>query len=315
MKSSSNPSASETRCAASWQPPELGPQQKTSRPELGEKLMSILSPGEKAAEGSPAPQASKIARSASQPAYKAWQPGEMQPERGIFPETAPETPVFLSVPDRRPTVEMRGSPRMDAHSLTAFRMIADARSKADEILRQAQQAAGEAAQSMARQMQQAIAEGYAQGKQEAQAEAASSIQSAQAMIAELADWREQMIAQSEETVVSMIRQIARLMFGSGFCLEKDALQTYLSEVVENTRSLGELNILLNPDDLSKLEPAWTERQSQLHGSPVHLIASPGVMPGGCLIKGQMGSVDASIDTKLAAIFETLSSEQNTEVMG
>ena len=63
---------------------------------------------------------------------------------------------------------------------------------------------------------------------------------AQQMINEVVSWREMVVNQSEEIVVDMVRRIARLMFGEGLQLDKSALQMYLNEVMETTRSLGEI---------------------------------------------------------------------------
>jgi flagellar assembly protein FliH len=281
---------------------DIGPQVQVSRPDITAQVLSIFTPPSgKTPAVAPLPAEKNLFRAVDQPQglFQSWLPGEME-----RPQPTPAAPVATVV--AFPTVS---AVRRSAADLTAG-IVAEARRKADEILSQAQLVADETVQRTAAQSEQAIAGGYAEGyslgQEAARAEAASSLQSAQAMISELADWRERVISQSEETIIDMIRQIATLMFGSGIQLDKDALQTYLSEVVENTRSLGDLNIFLNPDDFTRLESTWAERQAQIRGSRVRVTGSATVLPGGCLIKSQMGSVDASVETKLAAVLETLS---------
>jgi flagellar biosynthesis/type III secretory pathway protein FliH len=302
MKLSSKTSFSEPKQAQAWMPVDIGPQVQAGSPDLAAEVLSIFATisGQTPAEA-PRAAGKTLIRAADQPQalFQAWRPGDMEMLQPTVVDPAAPVVAF-------PTVPVRRSAAFDP----SVGILGEARRKADEILRQAQRSADEDAQRTAAQSAQAVAEGYARGQEDARAEAASSLRSAQAMISELADWREQMISQSEETILSMIRQIASLMFGSGIRLDKDALQTYLNEVVENTRSLGDLNIFLSPDDFTRLEPAWAEHQAQIRGSRVRVAGSAAVLPGGCLIKGQMGSVDASVETKLAAVLETLSPESD-----
>jgi len=302
MKSSSSESPSTPLRTATWAPRDIGGQ-RVSRPGISEKVLSIFTPPSGSAARAPSLHDAKAlirVTDQAQALCQSWMPGEVEACVRVCSETAQGVAMF-------PSVSVRQSKPVDP----APAILAEVHRKADGILLEAQKTAGEIVQRAQVQSEQAIADGYARGRDDARAEAASSLQSAQAMIAELAVWREQMISQSEETVIEMIRQIARLMFGSGIRMDKDALQTYLNEVVENTRSLGDLNIFLNPDDSTRLEPTWAEHQAQIRGSRVRIAGSAGILPGGCLIKGQMGSVDATVETKLAAVIETLSPQPDT----
>ncbi len=305
MNLSSEPTYSGPPQTSGWEPADFGTQTRADRPNLSEQMRSIFTPPVDLVPQAPMRSAAKSfirAADQAQARFMVWQPGEVEPVLRANSESMPAVTAFPSVPERRQSVSAPDP---------APGLLAEARRKAEEILRQAQAAADEIPPRAQEQAAQATADGFAKGRDEARAEAALSRQAAQAMIAELAAWREGMISESEGTILEMIRQIARLMFGGGIRLDKDALQTYLNEVVENTRSLGDLNIYLNPDDFSQLEPAWADHQAQIRGSRVHIAGSPSVLPGGCVIKGQMGSVDASVETKLAAVLNTLSPQPDS----
>ncbi len=147
-------------------------------------------------------------------------------------------------------------------------------------------------------MRRSVEEGYQQGWQASQADAASIIQSAHEVVSELIRWREDMLARSETTLISMIRDIARFMFGDGVKLDELGLQMNLSRVLENAKSLGDVRIFLNPADAIRLDPAWKEYQSMLSGNKVIIVPSESIKPGGCFVQGETGSIDARVEAQL-----------------
>lgn len=336
MKSSSDAfEGGASRSVRAWMPADF------SRPEVSrlvsaQELLAILAPQKKSAEEIQQEERGRIIRADEDPQdrMRGWTPGEISSQpaqrspaealKGVRP--LPETlfPAFTPrPPERRPErkperqaeVTAPAAPVVDEAKLAEI--MAEARARAEMLVQDAQARAAEILRQAQEETEKAVADGFARGRAEgleaAAGESASSIQAAQAIIAETAAWREQVVAQSEEAVVEMIRRIARLMFGGGFQLDRNALQVYLNEVMETTRSLGELNIFLSPTDYSRLDTAWAEYYTQIRGIRVTVIGSNSILPGGCYVQGQMGTVDARVETKLAAVMETL--ESNAEPGG
>ena len=52
--------------------------------------------------------------------------------------------------------------------------------------------------------------------------------------------------------------------------------------------------------------AWLTRQSSQQGSPVEWVADDRVELGGCLLRSPLGSLDARLETQLAAVREVIS---------
>jgi flagellar biosynthesis/type III secretory pathway protein FliH len=325
MKSFSNPAEENaTRSVRAWMPADFQlrePAQLTSALELLEILSPL--PGRVPVE-SDEEENKRLIRvgEAAHSRLTSWDPGDFEQVQAPAPKTSGSRPLPDSVfpalafkpPERRP--ERRAERAPEVHTpLQAVgdekkqaEMMAEARVRADLLIQQAQASAAEILRRAQDEARQAVAQGFTKGREEGQAEAASSIQAAQAIIAETAAWRDQIVAQSEEVVIDMIRHIARLMFGEGLQLDKNALQVYLNGVMETTRSLGELNIFLSPSDYRQLDAAWAEYYTQIRGIRVTVIGSNNILPGGCYVQGQMGTVDARVETKLEAVMETLVSE-------
>jgi flagellar biosynthesis/type III secretory pathway protein FliH len=102
----------------------------------------------------------------------------------------------------------------------------------------------------------------------------------------------------------MLKDISRKMFGDGAKLDSQTLHTNLNRIMENARGLGVLKIFLNPNDAKLLDPSWGEQQMLSLGEQVKIVASGNILPGGCLIKGNIGTVDGRVETQLDTILKT-----------
>jgi flagellar biosynthesis/type III secretory pathway protein FliH len=226
-----------------------------------------------------------------------WMPDEIS---WVPPFNSDQWPTWdeLKTSEPMPGVNKEPDPKLPSLEEERAVVLAAAHARADEILADAQQKADEILLQAQEDTRRSIEDGYQQGWQASQAEAASVIHSAHEVVSELIRWREDMLARSETTVVSMIRDIARFMFGDGVKLDELGLQMNLSRVLENAKSLGDVRIFLNPGDAIRLDPAWKEYQSMLSGNKVIIVPSEGVKPGGCFVQGETGSIDARVEAQL-----------------
>ena len=208
----------------------------------------------------------------------------------------------------------------------ADRLILDGQLKSREMLQEASQILQQAIQEQehaalqtdqaaallekAHQESQAVREhAYREGLAAAQAETENLTQTARAVIDELLVWRTAILAQSENDVVGMIKEMAQIIFGEGLVLENEPLQQAFNRVMSNARSLGDLRIYINPNDAINLGPYWRESQAATSDQKIQLIPSEAIKPGGCFVEGQMGSIDARIETQLKAMLDTLTETQ------
>ncbi len=109
----------------------------------------------------------------------------------------------------------------------------------------------------------------------------------------------------EQVLTGILKEIAEIMFGEGVNLDANALQVNLNRIMESAQRLGDLNIFLNPQDANLLDPSWSDYQLLITGNKVRVVPSEKILPGGCFIKGSTGSVDARVETQLAAVQNTI----------
>lgn len=177
--------------------------------------------------------------------------------------------------------------------LQAEEIILAAQAEADAVLLQAQSEIDEQKKN-----------GYQQGWEKASTEIEDTVRAVRNMVEEVEAWKVEFISGSKQILVEMLKDISRKLFGDGAKLDAQALQANLNRIMENAHGLGALKIFLNPNDTKLLDPYWSEQQMLILGEQVKIIASSNVTPGGCLIKGKMGTVDGLVETQLDTILTT-----------
>jgi flagellar assembly protein FliH len=179
-----------------------------------------------------------------------------------------------------------------------------ARAQAEEIILAAQAEADDVLLQAQSEIDEQKREGYQQGRNDARLEIEDSIKTVHAMIEEVNTWKNDLISQGEQILVEMLKEISRKMFGDGVELDKSALQSNLSRIMESASGLGNLNIFLNPKDARILDSSWADQYLLVSGGQAKIIPSDKITRGGCYVKGNMGTVDGRVETQLDAFLKT-----------
>lgn len=219
---------------------------------------------------------------------RQWRPRE-------FLQYSPEPPVQASQDAMKRQEEILNQARQRAEEITQH-----ARQLADEIIQQAQQQFVETAQEARRQ-------GFEEGHRQAEEEAAGLLQMTRTVLEEARRLCQDVLAQSEPSVINLVKTMAAAIFSEGVALEPQVLEGAFQRAVVQAKTLGRLRIHLNPADYDGLSPIWKKQQEAIIGNAVDLIVDDKILPGGCLIEGDYGTVDARVETQLAKVVETVSS--------
>lgn len=245
--------------------------------------------------------------------FTAWQPAHL----GAQVETAAvEEWAFLDVHESHLALPRLSHEPKDMSKVFSERAIVRSESEASLLLEQARRQAEEIILAAQREADEALLQveseieaqknlARQQGRDEARAELGQALEVARKMVAEVETWQAELAAQGETILVEMLKDIARKMFGEGVKLDPETLHTHLTQVMENARGLGVLKIFLNPNDARLLDPSWSEQQMLSLGEQVKIVPSGNIARGGCLVKGNVGTVDARVETQLEAILKSL----------
>ncbi len=293
----------------SWDPPELNSKlTANSHNTSKEEILAIfqreeeLSANQSAIEELPVLSRKMKAKkcTAWEPGVLSQQPGSINREEWAFIEVS-DTPFDKSwkvqSPDNSSKIEAQREIEtqniLNEARLQAEEIILAAQAEADEILLQAQSEINE--QKL---------DGYQKGRNESLAEIEDNVKAARKMLEELEAWKTDFLSQSEPVLIDMLKDISRKMFGEGVKMDPQTLHVNLNRIMANAHGLGALKIFLNPNDAKQLNSTWEEQQMLSLGEQVRIIPSGNVLPGGCLIKGNIGTIDARVETQLGSILKT-----------
>jgi flagellar assembly protein FliH len=194
---------------------------------------------------------------------------------------------------------------MDPIQRAEAETLDNARQRAEEMIAQANKEAGDLRLAAHDEMMAVRAAAHEEGLAQAKQEMKSALEACATIIDQVQDWKKSLFAQSEPLILGIVHEIAQVIFGEGVVLDDQALQENLSRIVENASSIGDLKIFLNPHDAAMLNPAWREHETIVLGSKVQVIPADAISCGGAYVQGQMGTVDARVETQLRSVLESL----------
>lgn len=174
-------------------------------------------------------------------------------------------------------------PEIDPES-EATRIVAEARSQAAEIERQAREA----------------------GRASVQAEVAAEVARLAApwheqltnTLDELATLRATITAQAERNLVQLALEIARKIVHREVTIDGEIVMTLARIGLTRGHSRTPATIHLHPDDFAYVS---THREQLVSGQALELVEDRSIMRGGCLVRTEMGDVDARIDQQFIEI--------------
>ncbi|MGZ0049754.1 flagellar assembly protein FliH [Brevibacillus gelatini] len=213
--------------------------------------------------------------------------------------------------------------------IEAKTILADAEETAQAILQKATEQAGQLKQEASLEIQQwweqkqleasrlfteteeqALAEGhekgFAEGKRLAYEEETQAISKARAILEEAYSSKQQIIAEAEPFLVELALEIARKIIGQELQQNPEQVLEIAKKALRRSRVHGEITICVHHNYFNYVSEhraqllALLEGQAELSIYPDYTISD-----GGCVIRTQLGSVDARVDTQLEEIKQAL----------
>ncbi len=130
---------------------------------------------------------------------------------------------------------------------------------------------------------------------------------------ELNHIKEEIISNSENDVIDLVKIIAQKMFTNGIELDENILKNIVGRAVNEASRIGNLKVYLNPNDLEKLKKLWRESELDYNGQKIQLASNNEVLPGGVFIEGDYGSVDGRIQSQLKGVIDSITDIQLDQI--
>lgn len=230
----------------------------------------------------------------------------------------------------RPTAQqsVHGLAAVDAHVAPAPAVIAKlwlslaplheaALRRARECLERARQEA-EAILAAAEDQRQAVLEqarsegfesghkqGYESGAAEARAEVEARLAALDAVVGELARARDAALAECEDDMVELALAVAARIVRRESSLGPDTVRELLRETLPRINGVSQVTISVHPDDLTALHDDLAALTALAGRAQVRWEADASVRRGGCFIQTERGGVDATLETRVARLVESL----------
>lgn len=200
----------------------------------------------------------------------------------------------------------------------AGRIVAEARRQAEAVIQEARQEVDawwnqkrvedEEARNFARQ------EGYAQGMEQGREEGrrlvyeeyAQALEQAAAILEEAPSIKRRMIAEAEPFVLDLTIEIARKVIGEQLMLDKENVIALIRKALSRTQEYKSVTVAVSPDTYTYVQENRAKLLEVLDSQvEITIIPDDAVTDGGAVIRTTMGSVDARVDVQLEEIKKAL----------
>ncbi len=200
----------------------------------------------------------------------------------------------------------------EVHAEPAARLVkdAEARAEAEAIVANARD---EAATIEREAHEKGLAAGREEGLRLAQEESRAIIAEAGQVLETARAEREEIIAEARPEILRLALAVAHKIIREA--TEDDSQMAFRAalDAVKKVRDEEELTIRANPRDAVELEERRQELRAAARGlKRLTITEDPTIEPGGCVVDGPRGSVDARLERQLARAERALRDVMNSE---
>ncbi len=144
--------------------------------------------------------------------------------------------------------------------------------------------------------------GIADGKKEVD----TTIQRLQTLLIEMEGIWKQLIGTHEHQIVQLIcRAAEKVVFGQ-IAIDPDVIKRAIFHAIQMIPEPVEVTIELNSDDTVYIETIKEDFFKQLKSlKHISVVPNPSITQGGCRVKTRFGEVDATVESRLGAIQQTI----------
>lgn len=147
--------------------------------------------------------------------------------------------------------------------------------------------------------------GYAACRETFGGETAAVVEEFRYMVDDLASQRRRLIKESEAAVLRVACDIARRIVGKSAEIRDEVVLEVVKNALGHVKDNTKMTIRVNPRDyeaLARCKAGWLE---SARAGGIKINADARIKPGGCLIEGESGSVEAQIDRQIDLIEKAL----------
>jgi flagellar biosynthesis/type III secretory pathway protein FliH len=187
-----------------------------------------------------------------------------------------------------------------------MKKIDEDRKKADDLRIKAEVYLDQAKERSESKFQEAYEKGYKQGHDEGfrsgELKQKSILESYSQELSKLSDLREELIKQSEKSIINLVLKICKKILQAELSLNPDLVGAIVKASIERAISPGQMKLRLHPDDAKYVQ----ENLNKITGSSeiarnIVVERDDSIIRGSCIVTNNYGDVDARIEEQLKEI--------------
>ena len=217
--------------------------------------------------------------------------GEVEKKGGIAPKpTAAARRAAELIPDSGGIVHRKV---MDA-GREAERILTKADAEAKKVRLEAEKVLKDAEAKR----EEAIKKGYAEGESKGLGQVTEKLMNLESI-------KGRFYEEAEPDVIKLVMSIAEKVIGRIVLENKDMIRSVVHQALE--KAIGDrITVKLNPEDYKRLMEGEHEFRDVIDRTRrLTFREDESIIPGGCIVETEVGTIDAQIDTQLKAIKKAL----------
>jgi len=177
------------------------------------------------------------------------------------------------------------------------------RKEAEDILQEAREKA-------ALLEQEAYEKGFAQGEKDGlelgEKKATKLIENIQSILIELSRLAKEIPKQYEKEILDLIFVVAKKIIHREIASDKNAIKDTVLNALHFAVEKSKVILRLNPEDIDYIEKSRTQFFAEVKGlESISITSDPSITRGGCFLETSYGDIDASVETRLEKVYQSL----------
>ncbi|MDH4617191.1 FliH/SctL family protein [Brevibacillus sp. AY1] len=154
--------------------------------------------------------------------------------------------------------------------------------------------------------QSGFVDGRSEGHRQAYEEETDAVTQARSILEQAYTTKEQIVAEAEPFLVELSLEVAQKVIGNELEQQPDLVLEMAKKVLRRSRVHGNITVCVNHKYFESVQENRAQLLALLDGqAELSIYPDYTVQDGGCVIRTQLGSVDARVDTQLSEIKRVL----------
>jgi flagellar assembly protein FliH len=154
--------------------------------------------------------------------------------------------------------------------------------------------------------------GYQEGLDQARAELAATVETAQGLVKELQATRARVFDSSRNDLIDLLAACLEWLHLASLESDQELIVRVVDSVLADFQGDEKISLHVNPEDHDTIVAELSLGQRPWTGWDLTIVQDEALQPGGCLVKAPEGSVDATVTERLSRLHDEIAALRAAE---